>query len=270
MARPSKQMSVTPEMRRKWLEWHNEDGVSPPKIAEKEGYDIRTVRKQLDTAREEKERRGTRLIVLRDAMQAHYADLCKRASQLQSSLDSGALIRADDRMILALRQHLSKSPLWKLIEKLNQAQETILQLETNINAKLADLVGNDSGLGKALSGGEVDMDGIVGAMAHQLDAWSRGSSGLEVESNFKVEPVPGDRVIFRYDAWPLGSGKAQQTDAVRKAIADLEKKIAPLPEHEEMIDKQKQARELKADIQEELETITLRRVLPGRCKYCPI
>lgn len=270
MARPSKRLSVTPEMRRRWLQWHDEDGVSPPKIATKEGYDVRTVRKQLDLARQEKERHETRLIVLRDATQLHYADLCNRATQLQSMLESGARLETDDRMGLALRQHLLKAPLWKAIEKLNQLREIIEQLETKININLRDEIRHDSGISKAFSNSEIDVDGIVGVLRHQLDLWSRGSPGLDVESHFEVEQVPADRVIFRYGGWPLGRGSAEQANAVRKAIGDLEKRVAPLPEHKELIEKGKQAEELKTEIQEELETVTLRRVLPGHCKYCPI
>jgi len=272
MARPVKQLSVTPETRRKWLQRHEEDGESPPHIAAKDGYDVRTVRKQLDLARQDRERRETRLVVLREAVQSHYGDLCRRATEIESALNrkGAGTVGTEDRMCIALREHLPRAPLWKNLDRWNRLQETLHQLKGNIKTKLEGEIRSDSGLSDAFSSGKMDVKGMVEVMAHQLDTWASGSSSLSVEENFRTESTEGGPVNFRYGAWFIGIGEAAQTDKVKNAIADFEKKISELNEYHELSETIRQLDSLRKDILEELATITLRRVVPGRCRYCPI
>jgi len=272
MARPTKQLSVTPEMRRKWLQRHEENGESAPQIAKKDGYDVRTVRKQLDLARQDRERRETRLVVLRDAMQSHYSDLCRRVAEIESALDrkSPGNIGMEDRMGAALREHLRRAPLWKNLDRWNSLQETLQQIKSNIDTRLEEEVRSDSGLKNAFSGGKMDVDGLVKVMAHQLDTGASGSPGLNVEDYFRTESTEGGPANFRYGAWFVGTGEAVQASRVKDALADFEKKIFALREYQELSETQQRLDGLKEDILEELATITLRRVVPGRCRYCPI
>ena len=272
MARPVKQLSVTPETRRKWLQRHEENGESPPQIAKKDGYDVRTVRKQLDLARQDRERRETRLVVLREAVQSHYGDLCRRAAEIESALNrkGAGTIGTEDRMCAALREHLPRAPLWRNLDRWNGLQETLQQTKSNIKTRLEGEVRSDSGLSNAFSGGKMDVEGIVEVMARQLDMGASGSSGLSVKENFKTESTEGGPVNFRYGAWFVGAGGAAQASKVKDAIADFEKKISGLSEYQELSETLRQLDGLRKDILEELATITLRRVVPGRCRYCPI
>lgn len=271
MARPHKKVSVTPEGRRKWLQRHEEYGESAPEIAEKDQYDVRTVRKQLDLAREEKESRESRLMVLREAAQAHYGDLCKRAAEIESALSGKGFgaIETKDRMGMALRQHLPRAPLWKYIDQWNAGQETLDRVKSDIKDRLKEMVPRNAGLSKAFSAGKMNVDNFVDVMEFQLNSRSRGASGLD-RSNLRTEPFEGDKVYFRYGAWSVGAGKAEQKAKLWDAISAFEKEIAKLEELQRLTEAVKYFGPLREKIEEELATITLRRVLPGRCKYCPI
>lgn len=271
MARPFKKLSVTPEMRRKWLQRHD-GGESPPQIARGEGYDVRTVRKQLELARQERESRETRSLVLRDAMEAHYADLCKRAAQIESALNRNSLetIAMTDRICVALREHLPRALLWKYLKQWNDLKEAAQRLRSDIKTKLDKQISSNSKLAGAFSGGTIHTESLVGAMMHQVDMWSLGIAGLNVQENLRTEPVEEGQVVFRYGAWSVGTGAAEQLVGVRDAIARIERKIAKLDELQELTEKLKQIALMIPDIQEEVATITLKRVVPGRCKYCPI
>lgn len=272
MARPFKQLSVTPETRRKWLQRHEENGEPPPQIARKDGYDVRTVRKQLDLARQERETRETRLMVLREAAQAHYSDLCKRAVEIESSLDgrSSGVVGTADRMCVALRQHLPRTPLWKYLEKWNDIQRALEKTRSDYRTELNDEISKDNGLRMAFRGGKMDISGMVEVFARQSEFWSQGSIGIEVEYAFKTEPAGQGLVNFRFGAYGIGTGPESLANTIKKALIAFRERLSGFEQYQNLKRLPEELNELMPDIQEELATITLRRVLPGRCKYCPI
>ena len=86
MKKRTRKPPVRPEVARKWLKRYEEDGESPPQIAQSDGFDVRTVRKQLELMRHEREVREARQVVLRKALESHYADLCSFAENLRAAL----------------------------------------------------------------------------------------------------------------------------------------------------------------------------------------
>ena len=84
MAKRIKKPLVRPEKQREWLRRHEIGGESPMEIAKSDKYDVRTVRKYIELERQERERREARSIVLRQALEEHYRDLCNFAQQLDS------------------------------------------------------------------------------------------------------------------------------------------------------------------------------------------
>ena len=120
MTRRIKKPAVKPELRREWLQRHDEEGQSPPEIANADGYDVRTVRKQLEIERQERERREARSIVLRQALEKHYADLCCFVQKLDSHIvgekGSPSTMRSDP-MWSALEEHLPRSTIWKKLDR---------------------------------------------------------------------------------------------------------------------------------------------------------
>ncbi len=136
--------------------------------------------------------------------------------------------------------------------------------------KLEDEIRSDSKLRSAFSGGKMNVESLAEVMAHQLDMWSRGSSGLNVVSNFRVEPPEGGQVNFRYGAWSIGMGTAEQSASVKDAIAEFEKKMSELEEYHKLREMLSRVGPLEKNVQEEVAIITMRRVVPGKCKYCPV
>jgi len=111
MTRRIKKPAVRPELRREWLRRNETEGESPPEIAKQDGYDVRTVRKQIEIERQERERREARSIVLRQALEKHYADICTFAQKLDSHItgDTGSLSTIkSEPMWIALREHMPR------------------------------------------------------------------------------------------------------------------------------------------------------------------
>ena len=111
MVKRIRKPAVKPEVRRQWLRRYEEEGESPPQIARADSYDVRTVRKQIGAERQERERRDARSVVLRHALEQHYADLYSFAQKLdlQLTMEGSTLdMMRGDRMWSALREHLPR------------------------------------------------------------------------------------------------------------------------------------------------------------------
>ena len=83
MAKRIKKPLVMPEKRREWYKRSEEEGESAPQIAKADKYDVRTVRKQIEIEKQEREIREARSVVLRSALENHYRDLCRYAEGLK-------------------------------------------------------------------------------------------------------------------------------------------------------------------------------------------
>lgn len=87
MVKRIKKPPVKPEVRKSWLKRH-EQGESITDIAVNDQFDVRTVRRHIEQAKQEREVKEARSMVLRNALEAHYSDLCDYAERL-SALTTG-------------------------------------------------------------------------------------------------------------------------------------------------------------------------------------
>ncbi|MBW2342083.1 MAG: hypothetical protein JRF50_17365 [Deltaproteobacteria bacterium] len=264
---------VKPEVRRKWLKRYEEEGESPPQIADKDGFDVRTVRKQIQEAQRDREIREGRLMVLRNAIEEHHRDLVNFAQQLDSRIAGEAMITAELRsapMWLALRQHLPRSPLWKGFDKWDKLLQKTDGLRKNIKAKLEKKLTANSKLRdiSALRSSGV-IPGMVAALAFQMEQWARGKDGLSTENSFHIKLYKDDLVKIEYgpfNMWPV----------VKKLVPELKAIIiaweTEVKTWQEYYDMEKMIQDLiraNQKLRDELTTIILRRIVPGKCKYCP-
>ena len=83
MVKRTKKPPVRPERRADWLRRYEELGETPPKIADADGFDVRTVRKQLEIARRERDQRDARISYVRQALELHHQELCQLAEEFR-------------------------------------------------------------------------------------------------------------------------------------------------------------------------------------------
>ena len=274
MGRKSRKPPVKPEVRRAWLRRYEEDGESPPQIAAADKFDVRTVRKQIELARQEREVREARSTVLRNAMESHYRDLWKLAEALDTEIKQDKIILSellDSRMCSALREHMPRSPLWKKLGRRDRILEEMANLEDDIREQLREEVEHDSRLDEILAAGENGVIlGMVDALNSQMKSWVRGWKGLDIKDNFKVEPVGDGFVKVSYGAFNMGKVKEEHATTIREVLIDFESKVNGWELYGKMQKLFIELQTLKLSLQDELAIITLRRIVPGRCKYCPI
>lgn len=272
MAPKKKHPPVEAELAQDWLERH-ESGDSVPKIAEADGYDVRTVRKRIGDARRDREQHEARSMVLRNALEEHYRDdLCGQAKKLTDEIAQMHPVKQlmEDRLGLALRQHLPKSPLWKRLKRWNELLEEGQGLQRNLETVISRAVQSDPGLKRAFATGSMDIAPLVGGISKQLYMSSHGSVPYDSNHAWETTPAEEGLVYPWYVHNRIGKVRKGAIPGLEAALPAFEAKMRNTPEYRELVQRLEEQRALKEQTQEELAIIIHRRVVPGRCKYCPI
>ncbi|MDP2917687.1 MAG: hypothetical protein Q8O16_07155 [Dehalococcoidia bacterium] len=269
-----KKPAVRPELRRDWLRRHEEEGQSPPEIAEKDKYDVRTVRKQIEIERQERERREARSIVLRQALEKHYADLVIFAQKLDSHItgETGSLsILKNDPMWSALREHISRSALWKNLDRWETLWEEARQADSELKRQLEPVVRSRAPLPFPALHGEIGLSpGIVDLLAAHFIFTAKGEGGLDKRTDFRLEAAERGTTSMAYGPYNIGRVDSERISEVKTLVLELMNEVTTREEHGEMMHLLTRLERVKHDLHDELLIIILRRVVPGRCRYCPL
>jgi hypothetical protein len=278
MAMRTRKAPIKPEQRRDWLRRFEEDGESPPQIADKDHYDIRTVRKQLDLAKAERNTREARTTVLRDAVESHYNDLCRYAERLDSEV-LGVLNPApspdDDYIAQALRQHLPRSPIWTYLSRRKLLKQTENQGRQKLEGAIEAIVNGQTLLASLAKDGLTGViPGITAALVFETRLWLGGDTGHTLRHQLAYEPAGEGMVNPRFGLSHLGAMAEavarKHMPRVGDALHNLESRTKTSNEYLELARTVEETRRLDAKLREELAIIRLRRIVPGRCKYCPL
>jgi len=273
MAKRIKKPPVKPEMRREWLRRY-EAGELPPKIADSDEFDVRTVRRHIELARQEREVREARSLVLRNALESHYRDLCEVAEKLDSEIASESIISPSlrqDPMLEALRKHLPRSPLWNKLNRWEHVLEEIAKLESDVNRQLREEIEAEPILDPILSAGERGViPGMIAALTFQTKAWARGDAGLNIEDNFKAEPVEKGFENVGYGFSNMGKVQTGHVAPIKEVLIHFESRITNWDQYRDMQRLFAELQRLKLGLRDQLTIIIRRRVVTGRCKFCPL
>jgi hypothetical protein len=278
MTKRIKRQPVKTEARREWLRRYEENGESPPQIAAADRYDVRTVRSQIELAKQEREAREARSLVLRNALERHYDDLRRFAEKINSDiigLSEVSYSPDDDLIEAALRQHLPRSPIWGLIPKRQDLRQKAEAQQRTLETVIEEAVRAQPKLSPLISAGlEGIVPGILAVLVAESKQWAQGNIQYNLEDKPVLEPAGQGLVNSRIGAFHMGimpeKRAKEYMDTVVQVMDDLE---IGLREHGVYLDLEKTIGELKRvdnKLREELAVIRLRRIVPGRCKYCPL
>ena len=274
MTRRIKKPAVRPELRREWLRRNETEGESPPEIAKQDGYDVRTVRKQIEIERQERERREARSIVLRQALEKHYADICTFAQKLDSHItgDTGSLSTIkSEPMWIALREHMPRSLLWKNLERWEPLREEVRQADSELRRQLEPSVRRKAPLPFPKPRREIGLSmGIVDMLSAHFKFTAQGEVGLDRRADFRLDAADQGTTSIDYGPFTIGRVPNTRVAKVKKLVLDLMSEVTTLEEHVEMGRLLARSERVKRELHEELMVIILRRVVPGRCRYCPL
>jgi hypothetical protein len=274
MARRIKKPAVRPELRREWLRRHEEEGQSPPEIAKADRYDVRTVRKQIEIERQERERREARSIVLRQALEKHYTDLCSFAQRLDSHItgETGSLwMLRDDPMWSALREHMPRWKVWRNLARWERLQEEVGQLDSRLEKQFEELVKARARLKFSAVPEETRLNpGITQAVAYHFKLTAQGQEGLGERADFELEAPDKRTTQVRLGPFTIGRVSHDQVTDTENLVTDLLAEVTTWNEHDKLIRLFAEINRVQRELHDELLVVILRRVVPGRCKFCPI
>ena len=278
MVKRTRKSPIKTEVRRDWLRRNEEDGESPPQIAANDRYDIRTVRKQIDLAKQEREAREARSVVLRNALERHYDDLRKFSEKLNSEISGAGNVPAspdDDFMEAALRQHLPRSPIWSYISKRQSLQQRADEGQQKLEMLTEESVKADRRLTPFINVGlDGIVPGIITVLVAEVKQWSRGNTGYSLKDSLVMEPAGEGLVNPRFGFSHMGIMEVEHAERYTKIVHDvLEDLESRIRDQQDYLNLEKTIAEigrLGGKLREELAVIRLRRIVPGRCKYCPL
>ena len=262
---------VKPSMRLEWLR-RLEEGEPLYKLAKSEGFDVRTVKKQTEMAIEERDAHEARLGVLRQALEKHYADLVTLVDRLDSAVMQSSLPMGikDERMWSALREHLPRSPLWKLFDKMERLNDDIRDIEKRAEQRLWDEVRKDNSFKSISQTGAAEIElhdaGLLGAMSYHLHQ----NPPITIPNITISSIVSDDRTTLYCEGSDCASVPTGQIETAREFITNLMAQVCDWSEHEELQKTISIRTKITGEIREELAILIFKRVFPGHCKYCPI
>jgi hypothetical protein len=271
-----KKYAVKPGLRSDWLRRYEQNGESPPEIAKADGYDQRTVRKQIELARREREGREARTMVLRNALEDHYSHLRNTAEDADLALSWPPprrlpLTLIKSPMFRALKEHLPRSRIWRDLQKWDQLVDeyaVVIQKAKDKCKAEAEVRGLKFAPGAGKTGIGV---GFVESIVSDTVDRARGFKSLKDIASFTEEKLGDtDQVQPRMGPWALGLIDKEKTSKLRTLYLKL---LDEAPEWEEFSQLRRAAQDIQRlsdGLHEELQMIKLRGVVPGKCKYCPI
>ena len=277
MDRRGKKPPILPEQGRDWL-MRSELGETVPQIAENDGYDVRTIRRHIELTKQQREVKEARATVLRNALEHHYEDLCNFAGRLDP-IKTGNITnpsQADDYLFeIALRQHLRRSPIWGYLTNRGSLQQEYTELLVEAKARVEQAVRAERKFDPLLSAGLTEViPCIINVLSFQVEQWSLGHKGLNVRDNLRTEPTGEGLVQLCYGFSRMDIVKSEDAEGylsiLKEIIEHLEKKIRKWKAFGNLRKTNDDISRLNRKLHEELSIIRLRRIVPGRCKYCPL
>ena len=258
-------------LRKEWLR-RFEDGESVPRIADSDGWDVRTIRKQLELSRQEREVAEARSGVLRQALERHYVDLCTLAEKIDAAVAKEFqhlfFNEREARIRQALQEHLPKSAIWKLLDEweglLGQLEACVAQLRETIVVRAEDR------LCLRLNGPEGEIEatkGFIDSLVFHFRAGARGWKGLE-EVQYVTSPSEKGQSRVQHGAFAWVVPEEMATSA-QKVHRDLKLHGLGWEEYQKLQACSEKLLQVRSDLRDQLAVLILRRVVPGRCVYCP-
>ena len=178
-------------------------------------------------------------------------------------------------MEAALRQHLPRSPIWGYMSKWHSLQQKGEEQQQKLENMIEQAVKADRRLTPLVSSGlDGLVPGIVRALAFQVEQWSHEQRGLDVKDNLVTEPTGEGLVDLHYGFSHMGKMDRKHAEryveVVRQVLVDLESSVREWEAFHDLERTISEIGRVSRKLREELAVLRLRRIVPGRCRYCPL
>ena len=269
-----------------------DEGLAPPQIREKVPRDTRTIKGVLDRHRKEQATREGMAELVRQAMRAHHDDLLDMARDMKESLvlPSGLLDQprdpvaglSGDPLYAGFTEHLHRSSLWHDLASWNNASARWQRLGMTLWDRFCFGLVTESGMPFSATE-EKDK----AAPEERSPCWLWGLQTFIADAAMRLvrgEPIswppetPYCRVVSRTGQFRISIGPLDIAQIPRQEPAGP---LASLARAWEQLTGSEEVRELSDDTfpgldssraraTGALDTLILKRVFGGRCRYCPV
>lgn len=263
-----KKPAVSPYERQRWLE-ELESGKGITEISRAAGRDIRMVKRHIEVAQEERHIAHARRDFLLGRLEQHQGDLLAEVRRLRQLITQYPPLRLipDDpvqqKVHDALKEHTRRLPLKGLLELYEGAVAEYKQARDSVSSQLAE---KEAELVSSLSQ-EVATYPWTPALVEALEP------GLPLDESSGRAYVWEKRGEGMYEiSWGAGHlTRSVVPEAEVSTIIDAHKKLLSCAEaHWPLFQEHRQRlREMADLVAEELDVFVIKRLVPGRCRYCP-
>lgn len=289
---PRGRREVTAEERTEIIRLAVDEGLAPPQIREKVPRDTRTIKSVLDRNRKEKATREGMAELVRQAMRAHHDDLLDMARDMKRSLvlPSGLLEQprdpvaglSGDPLYAGFTEHLHRSSLWQDLASWNNASARWQRLGMTLWDRFCSGLVTESGIPFLAT---EEKDEVLSE--ERPPCWLWGLQPFIADAAMRLvrgEPVPWPpetpycRVVSRTGQFRISIGPLDIAQIPSREPAGT---LASLARAWEQLAVSEEVRELSGDTLPALgssraratgalDTLILKRVFGGRCRYCPV
>ena len=262
---------VSPVQAEEWLRRY-ENGERVKDIFQKDHFAEHTVRKYIDEARDRRETVQARTMVYKDALEKHYKDLISTARKLDQMVMSGKhpVIDSDEPLYQALTEHLPKSKIWPLLSERNNLTNENETLRETLKQELKALAESDPSLKSVFRGGEIDLENMSQAMTVVTNSILGGHQEINPFDSLRSEPTDKDELVAAiYGAYPIGTLRPNKMLELAEALESFENRIPTVESYKILSANIRRQAEVKEEIHRLLTVIILKRLVGGRCVYCP-
>ena len=260
--------AVSKYERRRWLD-ELEQGKGITDIAKRAGRDIRIVKRNIDIAQEERLISHVRQEFLKGRLEQHYDDLFREIQRLKLILGVFPpvdLLPVDATQLKfhkALRDHIKRTDLNNHLERYGQMIDEFREERKRIESKLVQkekVIFRKLSIGGVLSNwSKIIIEAVESGVP--LSSLSEQPYNQEKTTDGKYEVLwQASRLILtpvtKVEASTIMDAHSQLTTVSTKLLSNIQ-------QYRQLIT------EAGKEIAEELDTLIMKRLLPGHCDYCP-
>ena len=97
-----------------------------------------------------------------------------------------------------------------------------------------------------------------------------GDTGLDLKEHRVVKPLEDGFFEFGYGGFRMGKVSKEEIPVIDGVAEDWQSRVKAFEELDRLKKALDELARIDNKLSDELAVITLRRVVPGRCRYCPI
>lgn len=263
---------ITLEQASEWLH-QVERGGTILAIKRKTNHDPRTIKKNIERARDERDRQAARSNAYETLLLRHFKDLCDIAEKLRKEANKSVPGKIppqikEDPLFKALKQHLPGVSIWRKLTYWNRIAGDYSSLMERLNGRIRVDARSVTGKQFVTSESEHGLSvGLVNAVRTVLISKARkeeiGIPAISVESI-------RDSIVLAQGPNRLAYIKSGGEGRFKKDYREIVNNALKSNENRELRELFKKYLGLKKYFNDKLTEIILQRFVRGRCRYCPI